>query len=51
MTSLLAWAKQIGPNTLACVNKFFEVRVFPQQAIRSILGFETVSSALRSRTL
>lgn len=43
MTSLLAWAKQIGPNTLACVNKFFEVRVFPQQAIRSILGLKRLA--------
>jgi Mu transposase-like protein len=44
IASLLAWAKSVGPHTLACVDKFFQVRAFPQQAIRAILGLKRLAN-------
>lgn len=37
---LLAWASSLDTIVLECVKKFFLMRVFPQQAIRAVLGLK-----------
>ena len=40
---LMNWAKEMGPNTHACVDQFFKTRSFPQQAIRSVIGLKRLA--------
>lgn len=40
---LLVWAKQMGEASLKCVDKFFQVRPFPQQGIRAVLGLKRLA--------
>lgn len=40
---LLSWAKNMGESSYMCVDKFFQVRPFPQQAIRAVLGLKRLA--------
>lgn len=40
---LMQWAKNMGPETQACVEQFFKSRAFPQQAIRAVLGLKRLA--------
>jgi transposase len=40
---LLEWAAQVGPATAQCVDKFFQIRIFPQQGIRAVLGLKRLA--------
>ncbi|MGE3920918.1 MAG: IS21 family transposase [Gammaproteobacteria bacterium] len=43
VTHLMNWAKSIGPSASVYVDKFFQVRAFPQQAIRAVLGLKRLA--------
>lgn len=43
VSRLMFWAKNMGPETQACVEQFFKSRAFPQQAIRAVLGLKRLA--------
>jgi len=40
---LITWAEQMGESSRKCVERFFQARSFPQQAIRAVLGLKRLA--------